>query len=390
MEIKELVHQIHSSGYEFVLAITGGGTEAIGELLRYGGGSATLLEAVVPYSQQALDAFTGRKPEKYASSRTARAMAMAAFQRAMLLQRPGKNGGSNILGISATCTLARSGERKERQHELYMAVQSLQNTTTYSICFLEKRDREHEETLVSLSIINMVASACDLDVGITYGTELSSQERPQIRRAQATKAISDMLLHKDNDSNVIKRCVRVNGKEGSAQHSHKIIFSGSFDPCHRNHVEMARIAARKYGVPVHFEISLINVDKPPIDYISLEDRISSIQACYDPDFMGDIFVTNTPLFAEKANIFPDSTFIIGADTMKRLFNNRYYRPQDDLHSLLDHFREKCVDFLVFSRKGTEIEIPPEVEPIITIISEDEYRDDGISSTQIRKVQQNKS
>jgi nicotinic acid mononucleotide adenylyltransferase/nicotinamide mononucleotide (NMN) deamidase PncC len=384
MEIKELVHHILSSEYQFVLAITGGGTEAIGELLRYGGGSATLLEAVVPYSQQALDELTGRKPEKYASTRTARAMAMAAFQRARLLQGSGQKGVQHVLGIGATCTLAISGERKERQHELHMAVQSLQNTTTYSTFFLEKRDREHEEELVSRSIINMIASACGVDVGIADGTGLSSLEKTQIRRVQATETISNMLLHRGNASNVTPSCVRVSEQKGTTQHSHKIIFSGSFDPCHKNHVEMARIAAKKYGVPVHFEISLINVDKPPIDYISLEERIASIQACHDPDFMGDIFVTNTPFFAEKANIFPNSTFIVGADTIARLFNTRYYRPQDNTRSLFEHFRKKGVDFLVFSRKGTEIQIPPEVEAIITIVPEDEYSDNGISSTQIRE------
>ena len=387
MEIKELVHQIHSSGYEFVLAITGGGTGAIGELLRYGGGSATLLEAIVPYSQQALDAFTCRKPEKYTSTRTARAMAMAAFQKAILLQSSGQRGLEHLLGIGATCTLATTVERKERQHELHVAVQSLQKTTSYSISFLEKRDREHEETIVARSIINMIAASCDLDVVITDGIGLSSQERPQIRQMEASEAIS-RLLHADDATNITPGCVRIGEQKIGLPHSHRIIFSGSFDPCHKSHVEMARIASRKHGLPVDFEISLINVDKPPIDYISLEDRIASIKACYDPDLMGDIFVTNTPLFVEKATLFPDSTFIVGADTVKRLFDPSYYRPQDNLYSLLEHFREKAVDFLVFTRKGTKIEIPEKAKPIMTIVPEDEYSDDGISSTLIRKLQQN--
>jgi hypothetical protein len=128
--------------------------------------------------------------------------------------------------------------------------------------------------------------------------------------------------------------VRIGEQKIGLPHSHRIIFSGSFDPCHKSHVEMARIASRKHGLPVDFEISLINVDKPPIDYISLEDRIASIKACYDPDLMGDIFVTNTPLFVEKATLFPDSTFIVGAELSKTLRSD-YYRPQDNLYSLLE-------------------------------------------------------
>jgi nicotinic acid mononucleotide adenylyltransferase len=255
--------------------------------------------------------------------------------------------------------------------------------------FLEKRDREHEEAIVSRSIINIIAISCQLDVVITDRTGVSSQERPQIKQVQAIGAISDMMLHGTNSSKRIPSCVRISVQESDTHHSHRIIFSGSFDPCHKNHVEMARIASRKYGLPVNFEISLLNVDKPPIDYISLEERISSIKVWHESDFMGDIFVTNAPLFSEKAIIFPDSTFIVGADTMKRLFDPKYYRPGDNLYSLLEHFMIKGIDFLVFNRKGTHIEIPAEIEPLITIVSEDEYNDDGISSTQIRKLQQNK-
>lgn len=388
MNTKNLVHLINSSGYKIVLAITGGGTEAIGEFLRHGGGSATLLEAIVPYSQQAVDAFTGKKPEKYNSVRTARAMAMAAFQKARILQQEQKEVGK-VLGIGATCALAKFNERKERQHELHIAIQSLQNTTTYSIHFLDERDRESEESLACRIIINALAIACKVDIEITDNTGLLSQESPQIRSAQVTEAISNMLLDKGNDPDLIPKYFRLKEKDKDISHSHKVILSGSFDPCHRKHIEMAKIASEKYGVPVHFEISLTNVDKPPMDYISLEDRISSIQECYDPEFMGDVFVTNTPLFAQKANIFPESTFILGADTMERLFNAKYYRPQDTTQSLYRHFKEKGIDFLVFNRKGAEINISPEVRDIITIVPENEYIDDGISSTQIRIEQQHK-
>ena len=65
-----------------VLAITGGGSGAIADLLEVPGGSRTVLEAVVPYSAAALVEFLRGKPEQFCSARTARAMAMAAFQRA--------------------------------------------------------------------------------------------------------------------------------------------------------------------------------------------------------------------------------------------------------------------------------------------------------------------
>ena len=61
-----------------VVAITGGGGRAITDLLTVPGASATVLEAVVPYSLPALEDWLGGKVDHACSERTARAMAMAA------------------------------------------------------------------------------------------------------------------------------------------------------------------------------------------------------------------------------------------------------------------------------------------------------------------------
>src|SRR5262245_59202876 len=79
--VHELIGKIHTAGRQIVVAITGGGSRAIAELLEVPGGSRTLLEAVVPYSSEALVQFLGGKPEQFCSARTARGMAMAGFQR---------------------------------------------------------------------------------------------------------------------------------------------------------------------------------------------------------------------------------------------------------------------------------------------------------------------
>ncbi len=54
---RKLIEQIHASGRRVVLAITGGGSGAIGELLRVPGGSRTLVEAIVPYDGVSLAQF---------------------------------------------------------------------------------------------------------------------------------------------------------------------------------------------------------------------------------------------------------------------------------------------------------------------------------------------
>ncbi|MGH7335244.1 MAG: hypothetical protein ACREKS_21370, partial [Candidatus Rokuibacteriota bacterium] len=72
---RRLIEHVHASGRRVVLAITGGGSGAIGELLRIPGGSRTLLEAIVPYDSAALAQYLGGAPDQACSEETAVAMA---------------------------------------------------------------------------------------------------------------------------------------------------------------------------------------------------------------------------------------------------------------------------------------------------------------------------
>ena len=54
---QQLISALHGSGRKAALAITGGGSGAIGELLRVPGGSRLLIEAQVPYDALALETF---------------------------------------------------------------------------------------------------------------------------------------------------------------------------------------------------------------------------------------------------------------------------------------------------------------------------------------------
>ena len=169
----------------------------------------------------------------------------------------------------------------------------------------------------------------------------------------------------------------------------RLVFPGSFDPCHGNHIFMAKQASKKLDQPVHFEISLTNVDKPPIDFISLNQRLDSLREYKGEAFMGGVCLTNAPLFLQKAALFPNSTFIVGADTINRIFDAKYYKGVADTPAILKHFKEKNVRFMVFHRKSFELSIKPDVLEFCEVIPVDEYEDDGTSSTEIRKRYENK-
>ncbi len=110
---QQLVNRIHAAPGQLVLAVTGGGSRAIADLLEVPGGSRTLLEAVVPYSAAALAEFLGVAPEQYCSPRTARAMAMAAFQRARHLQGTSAES-APVLAVGCTASLVSDRPKRGR------------------------------------------------------------------------------------------------------------------------------------------------------------------------------------------------------------------------------------------------------------------------------------
>jgi hypothetical protein len=82
--------------------------------------------------------------------------------------------------------------------------------------------------------------------------------------------------------------------------------------------------------PIVFEISAINVDKPPISHSEIPERlrqfnIQTHQILRDSGITNfAICITSEPLFLGKSSLFPNCSFLIGADTMSRLIDPKYY------------------------------------------------------------------
>jgi hypothetical protein len=100
-----------------------------------------------------------------------------------------------------------------------------------------------------------------------------------------------------------------------------LTLPGSFNPLHRGHLAMMDYAEARYGMAGHWEISVQNVDKPPLDYLTLGERIAGIAAS---DGRRGICLTAAPTFAEKAQWLPGVTFVVGLDTVQRLADPKYY------------------------------------------------------------------
>lgn len=112
-ERQELVETIHTSPTQLVLAVAGGGHAVITDLLGVAGASATMLEAIVPYSATSLaELIAEHRPEgsdaAAVSASTAEAMARACLIRAARLAPDA----THLLGVACTATIATNREKR--------------------------------------------------------------------------------------------------------------------------------------------------------------------------------------------------------------------------------------------------------------------------------------
>ena len=153
---QQLISTLHGSGRKAALAITGGGSGAISELLRVPGGSRLLIEAQVPYDEQALATFLGFAPAQASSADTAIAMARSARIRAAKLVPAA----TDLVGLGATAALV-SDRPRRGEHRYHIACATAAGIFHCSgVMAKGRRDRAGEEDLVSRSIVLWLARAC--------------------------------------------------------------------------------------------------------------------------------------------------------------------------------------------------------------------------------------
>ena len=75
----KIIQELHKTDFKFVIVSSGGGSNAIGTLLKVPGASNSVLEAYIPYAKESLDFYLLRKPDFYCSKDTTLRMAARAY-----------------------------------------------------------------------------------------------------------------------------------------------------------------------------------------------------------------------------------------------------------------------------------------------------------------------
>jgi len=377
-------HALHQSEFAGVFLVTGGGVTLLAQLLSEPGASATVLEASVPYAEAALNQQLGGNPDQACSADTARALAMAAFQRARELNADDqKHNLEHLIGFGCTAALA-TNRKKRGSHRAYLAVQTLTKTATATVEFDKGANGMGDRTVEEDQVTDLAWRLLDETLDVRLNAQaLAPSSKATLEQTTAHRSWSELLAGEISSTS---KQVWSGEKEASRPSA---LLSGSFNPLHVGHLQMAQHAAKRLNAEVAFEICIDNVDKPALSFVDLHERQIQFE-------QNNLWLTNLPTFIEKAREFPNCTFVLGIDTLVRIGMPRYYENEAAMHDSFAEYTRLGTRFLVFGRTNdqgfqtlTTSEVPNALAALCTNVSEEEFRLD-ISSSELRKDESEKA
>lgn len=173
------------------------------------------------------------------------------------------------------------------------------------------------------------------------------------------------------------------------------VFSGSFDPLTRPHVRIMELAQQRHALDeVLLLIARVNVDKADFG-ASLTERLWMLEQLARSRRDLSVAASSHGRFIEKVRavreVYPDETaiyFVVGFDTLVRIFDPKYYT--DPQQALADLFRQS--EMIVANRGSADLPAvrrwldDPQRRPFsrrIHLIELDEFHA-GISATLVRQ------
>jgi hypothetical protein len=279
------------------------------------------------------------------------------------------------------CTASLASDRPKRGEHRFFAAAAVEDTVSTASMVLEKgaRSRGEEEEIVSRVIINLIAGA----VSLKDKLELSLRPGESLEtKVHDRGGVLSRFLRREMG----RLCVLTDGRLSEDAPLPRALLSGSFNPLHQGHCLLARAAADRLQLPVDYELSVTNVDKPALELAEVRRRVGQFHG------HARVWLTHAPTFVEKAGLFPGCVFVEGADTAIRIVQHQYYvGGEAGMESAAQFLRSQNCRFLVAARSTSQgqllgmedVVVPDSFAGLFEGIPRDLFNV-PISSTELRK------
>ena len=314
---------INATHHKVYLALAGGGQSFAHNFMKFAGASNTIAGINLPYSHEALQSFAQVPIVKCVSAETSRLLAKRSFANCLAsVSSP-----QYAIGIGLTCALATNNEREDRIHKIYATIHGFDYTCTQSLLFEQGATRKEEEELCCIILFNMLREYAD-----THAFEFIL---PEFKINFKTCGFgAERIQHLQLSSDI-----------GHDEANTLVIMPGSFNPMHDGHQAMMALAHEITGHEPYAELSLLNVDKPSLDYFDAQQRFESMHNVKRIVTMAATFKEKTQHLAQYNKTI---IFVVGIDTWERLLSGQHGESVPDL---CVYFAAMNVHFLVFGRNG---------------------------------------
>ena len=392
-DIDTLVSAIHAStasmGKKFSFGVTGGGSTALGYLMAQPGASSTVLEFTCTYACESTQEYVNHDSTKpllitsFAALETAKELANASLRRSkkiMTTQSPDLAHLSSLVGavgIGATASLA-SKNWKRGDHRIFASLVTNDKEITFSLNLFKGveaapfRTRKQEDDLSGKLIVCITAFECGLLdstslVEFLLANGLDEKDTLLISEVHIKNSleylldsdVNNVLLIPQHDGTSLKIAdvpIHLLGQYAPVKPK-VVMLPGSFNPLHAGHttaltssLELCDPATNPQGL---FELSVFNVDKPPLKMLDLITRLEHFTGTFP------VFLTNTPRFVDKSRVYPGISYVLGVDTVVRLVDPDYTNGSvEKMILLLKDIIDKGTEFFVLPRTFGTSNIAP--------------------------------